>query len=165
MHSRNSADRAGANRYIKARGQVPATTVTSVRRTIDASGLPLLAFALFSFAVAGTIDTALVPTAAAAVAITTVIVGCYGLARWARSVSRTRHATVAVGCWIALIIVATVHAVVPGSTSTVALSTLQGVTWAALLGAGVSTFYLGCREYGAQTSPDRTEDVLDDASY
>ena len=144
---------------------MPATTVSSVRRPIDTSGLPLLALALSSFAVAGAIDTALVPTATAVVATTTVIVGCYGLARWARSVSRTRHATVSMGCWIALIVVAMVHAVIPGSASTVAVSALQGVTWAALLGAGVSTFYLGCREYGAQTSPDQTEDVLDDASY
>ena len=139
--------------------------MSSVRRTIDVNGLPLLALALCSFAVAGAIDTALVPTTTAAVATATVIVGCYGLARWARSVSRTRHATVAMGCWIALSIVAMIHAVVPGNAPTVALSALHGLTWAALLGAGVSTVYLGCREYGAQASPDRTDDVLDDASY
>lgn len=134
------------------------------------SALPL---SLAAFAAAGltqgSLGTTLAvgpPLASTGVALAATLAGVYGLALYARSVTRYRHAVAAIALWAGFLAVAIAHAVgleavaagTPAPSATVIV--LEGVTWATALAAGTSTVFLGFREYGAAVaSPE--EQALD----
>ncbi|WP_290815995.1 hypothetical protein [Halovivax sp.] len=135
---------------------------TAIRR-IRARSVVSLPIAFGAFAAAGSIDTALGANAHAVAAAATVTVGCLVLAAWTSATARTAHASLALGCWLALLAVAPVHVVGPLAIGTtgIAAAMLEAATWAAALGAVVSTVYLGFREFGTSATADYAEDVLD----
>lgn len=123
------------------------------------SALPL---SLAAFAAAGltqgSLGTALAvgpSLTGTGVALAATLGGVYGLALYARSVTRYRHAVAAVALWAGFLTVAIAHAIgleavaagTPAPSATVFV--LEGLTWATVLGAGTSTVFLGFREYGA----------------
>ncbi len=90
-------------------------------------------------------------------------IGCLALAKWASAVDRRTHATLSVGAWslvlgfsAAYVLVSHMPAGVPN-----AASGLEPLTLSVALVAGVSTVYLGCREYGSTSTAGATDDVLD----
>lgn len=132
--------------------------------TIDRSERVALAasFALFALAGLGnaTVDATVRPLAATALAVG----GVYGLAKYARAVSRKRLAITAFAAWAAFLCVAAVHAIgvadvaawTPAPGTTAAL--IGALTWASFLSAAAATAFLGLREYGAQSSAESPED-------
>lgn len=138
----------------------------------DHSDRTLLAVSLAFFATAGVADTALDATPRSAAAVALVIGGVYGLARYARDVGRRRLATLAIGLWVAFLVVTPAHVVglgtvgsaVPVATAAVVVA-LTALTWATLLGAFGTTAFLGFREYGAGTSADAPEERVLEGDY
>ncbi|MCU4971759.1 hypothetical protein OB955_03275 [Halobacteria archaeon AArc-m2/3/4] len=114
-------------------------------------------------------NTSLDVTFQSGVAMTAAIAGVYGLALYARTVSRSRLARLSIGLWIAFLAVTPIHYVGTasvgrfGPVSADAIAALiPAATWAMLLGAFTSTAFLAFREYGARTSVDSPEEqVLD----
>lgn len=139
-----------------------------VIRTIDRIGGPSLALSIALFAAAGASNTALDADVHSAFAVTLVVAGCYAMARHANRVTRKRLALLAGSLWVAFLAISPLHVVgvgavaaaVPAPTDGTVIA-LEALTWSTLLAAGVSTVFLGFREYGSETAADRPEDILD----
>ncbi|WP_255191338.1 hypothetical protein [Natronobeatus ordinarius] len=146
--------------------------MNDVSQLPDRAGRPLLAGSLTFFATAGVANTTLAASAQSLAAVAFVTVGVYGLARYARTVSRRTLATLSIGLWIAFLAVTPAHVVgvaavgsaLPVSTVAVA-ATLTALTWATLLGAFGTTTFLGFREYGAQAGADAPEERILEGDY
>jgi len=144
----------------------PGKAVHDVIPTPPDSDRSLLAASLACFAIAGVATTAADGAELTLAATALAIVGVYGVARYAQSVTRRRLAYTAVGQWLAFLATAGTHAVgletintiVPGPVAVMTVA-LTALTWATLLAAAGTTMFLGFREYG---SPAPAEDqVLD----
>ena len=138
----------------------------------DLSDRTLLAVSLAFFATAGVANTSLTASVQSVVAVTFVVGGIYGLARYARVVSRRTLATLSMALWVTFLAVTPVHviglepvaAAVPVATSASVVA-LTGLTWATLLGAFGTTAFLGFREYGAQAGSDAPEEHVLEGDY
>lgn len=143
------------------------STVTRTERT-------LLALSLACFALAGVVNTSLDVTFQSGVAMAVAVAGVYGLALYARSVSRSRLARLSLGLWIAFLAVTPVHLVdgvavgvgrVGSVLTDVTAVLIPAATWAMLLGACTSTAFLAFREYGAQTGVDTPDEQALDQDF
>lgn len=141
------------------------STVTRTDRT-------LLALSLACFALAGVVNTSLDVTFQSGVAMTVAVAGVYGLALYARSVSRSRLARLSLSLWIAFLAVTPIHLVDAvgigrfGPVPADATATLiPAATWAMLLGACTSTAFLAFREYGSRTGVDTPEEQAIDQDF
>lgn len=134
--------------------------------TLPDSDRPLLAASLACFAIAGVATTAVDGVELTLGATALAIVGVYGVARYAQSVTRRTLAHTALGLWLSFIGIAGTHAVgletigavVPGPAA-VTVVVLTAITWATLLAAAGATLFLCFREYGSPAPAD--EQVLD----
>lgn len=135
-----------------------------VIRTLARSPRSALGLSLSAFASVGAIEHAgrtvadgVPPVAVTTAAVVVAVAGVYGLALFARTVSRRRLATVALSLWTAFLAVAAVYAadLATGVATTVLLESGTRLT---LLGAGVSTAFLAFREYGSRTAAGSPED-------
>lgn len=127
----------------------------------------LLAASIACFAVAGVATGASDSIAATIGATAIAIGGVYALARYAGSVTRRTLAVVALGCWIAFLSTAGLHAVgletaagvAPGPADAIVLA-ITALTWGTLLSAVGTTAFLGFREYGSRAGTDVPEDQI-----
>ena len=135
--------------------------------TLTGSGRPLFAASIACFAVAGVATGAVDSLAATTGATAIAIGGVYALARYARAVTRRTLAVAALGCWIAFLSIAAVHAVgletaagiAPGPAETIVLA-ITALTWGTLLSAVGTTAFLGFREYGSRAGTDVPEEQI-----
>ncbi|PCR90542.1 hypothetical protein [Natrinema ejinorense] len=134
--------------------------------TIRGSDRFLLVASLACFAVVGVANVAVDGVGLTLGATGLAIAGVYGVARYARSVSRQTLARTALGLWLAFLAVAGTHAlgvetigsIAPGPTAATVVA-VSAATWATLLAAAGSTTFLWFREYGSPSRAD--EQVLD----
>lgn len=143
-----------------------------VSQTPDLSDRTLLAVSLAFFATAGVANTTLAASAKSVLAIAFAAGGVYGLAKYARAVSRRTLATLSIGLWIAFLALVPAHVVGLDAVATalpvdtpLTAATLSGLTWATLQGAFGTTAFLGFREYGAQAGSDAPEDRILEGDY
>ncbi|MFC7230610.1 hypothetical protein ACFQMM_02990 [Saliphagus sp. GCM10025308] len=137
---------------------------------------PLLALSLGAFGVSGLVTagtaslepTTLETTLGAALAV----VGVYGVACYARRVSRPTLARLSIGLWLAFIAIAALHlpgleatgAALPAPTGGI-VAGFTALTWATLVGAASTTTFLAFQEYNAGTDAIPAEESVVDQDY
>ena len=127
----------------------------------------LLAVSFACFAVAGAANTTLDATPLTLGATAIAIAGVYGVAMYARRVSRRTLAQVSLSLWVGFLAISGLHAIgletvataIPGHTETLVLS-LTAITWGTLLIAASATVFLGFREYGAPAGTEAAEEQV-----
>lgn len=135
-------------------------------RRADTRAWLALAAAIGCFATASTVSIGRSGLTAPAATTVIAIGGAVPAGFWARRVHRKTHALAALCLWGFVLLVGSGQAIT-GAAASGSVGTPLALTvllWTGTLAAGVTTVYLGCREFRPPAYPAGTESVLDGES-